>query len=252
MKKDLQDNESLRIAVRFFYFFLLFIFFTEIHAQPNDTVINLDSLHQVISGFGAANIRPWRADMTTAEINTAFGTGDGQIGFTILRLRVPNQQSEFSLNLPTAQAAHSLGVKIIASPWSPPAWMKSNNNIVGGRLNDTSYASYAAHLKSFARYMSDNGVPLYAISVQNEPDVNVNYESCDWNPSEMLKFVKENAASIGINVIAPESFHFDHALSDPILNDPAAVNNVAIFGGHIYGGGLVPYPLAEEKERKSG
>lgn len=59
--------------------------------------------------------------MTTEEINTAFGTGDGQIGFSILRLRVPYRQSEFNFNVPTAQLAHTLGVTLIASPWTPPA-----------------------------------------------------------------------------------------------------------------------------------
>ncbi len=220
---------------------------------PDETLnayIYLDNIQQVIRGFGAANILPWRPDMTTNEANKAFGNGDGQIGFTILRLRIPPDTNEFSLNVATAKLAHSMGVTIIASPWSPPAWMKTNNNIVGGRLNDTSYASYAAHLKSFVDYMAGNGVPIYAVSVQNEPDVSVSYESCSWNASEMLRFVKENAPSIGTKVIAPESFQFQRALSDPLLNDPAAVANFDILGGHIYGGGLAPYPLAESKGKE--
>jgi glucuronoarabinoxylan endo-1,4-beta-xylanase len=250
MKKSLQNNKGLKIAIRSFCFVLMTAFVSEIHAQPNAAVINLDSTHQIIRGFGAANILPWRPDMTTDQITKAFGTGDGQIGFTILRLRVPDQQDEFSLNIPTAQLAYSMGVTIIASPWSPPAWMKSNNNIVGGRLNDTSYASYAAHLKSFVDYMASNGAPLYAISVQNEPDVHVTYESCDWNAEEMLKFVKENAGSIGTKIIAPESADFDKSLSDPMLNDPVGAANLSIIGGHIYGGGLESYPLAESKGKE--
>ncbi|MEJ2614871.1 MAG: T9SS type A sorting domain-containing protein, partial [Ignavibacteriaceae bacterium] len=229
-------------------FFITFV--SGINAQSNIAVINLDSTHQVIRGFGAANILPWRPDMTTDQINKAFGTGDGQIGFTILRLRVPNQQNEFSLNVPTAKLAYSMGVTIIASPWSPPAWMKSNETIVSGRLNDTSYASYALHLKSFVDYMASNDVPLYAISVQNEPDVHVGYESCDWTAGELLKFVKENAAVIGTNIIVPESADFDKSFSDPILNDSAAAANVSIIGGHIYGGGLESYPLAESKGKE--
>jgi len=236
---------------------LTFILFLSACSSPNEpediqktAYIKLDETHQVIRGFGAANILPWRPDMTTDEINKAFGTGNGQIGFSILRLRVPSDTNEFSLNIPTAQLAHSMGVTIIASPWSPPAWMKTNNNIIGGRLNDTSYVSYVAHLKSFADYMANNGVPIYAISVQNEPDVHVSYESCDWNAEQMLRFVKENAPSIGTKVIAPESFQFRRVLSDPLLNDPTALANLDILGGHIYGGGLEPYPLAESKGKE--
>ena len=250
MKKNIRNNKGFKIAFLCFNIVVSFTFISAIQAQSNIAVINLDSTHQIIRGFGAANILPWRPDMTNDQINTAFGTGDGQIGFTIVRLRVPVDQNEFSLNIPTAKLAYSMGVTIIASPWSPPAWMKSNDTTVGGRLNDTSYASYAAHLKSFVDFMAGNGVPLYAISVQNEPDVHVGYESCDWNANELLKFVKENAAVIGTNIIAPESADFDKSLSDPILNDPAAAANLSIIGGHIYGGGLESYPLAESKGKE--
>ena len=213
-------------------------------------VVYLDSTKQVISGFGANNIVPWRPDMTADEIQKAFGTGDGQIGFSVLRLRVPWDQNEFSLNVTTPLAAQNMGVKIIASPWTAPPEMKTNNNIVGGRLSDTSYASYAEHLKSFSDYLAANGIQLSAISVQNEPDVNVNYESMDWNAEEMVRFMKENAPSVGIDVFAPESFNYNHTISDAILNDSVAAANTGFIGGHIYGGGLVPYPLAESKGKE--
>lgn len=239
--------------------FISFVLFTSCNKSvnepddntiPNAAYINLNETHQVIRGFGAANILPWRPDMTTDEINKAFGIGNDQIGFTLLRLRVPSDTSEFSLNVPTAQLAYSMGVTIIASPWSPPAWMKTNNNIVGGRLSDTSYTSYALHLKSFVDYMESNGVPLYAISVQNEPDVTVSYESSDWNASQMLRFVKENTPVIGTKIIAPESYNFSRTISDAILNDPVGAANVSFIGGHIYGGGLQNYPLAESKGKE--
>ena len=225
------------------------IYFTNVNAQ-NSANINLNNTHQIIRGFGAANILPWRPDMTQNEINKAFGTGDGQIGFSILRLRLPSDENSFSINLPTAKAAHSMGVTLIASPWSPPASMKTNNNIVGGELMESRYDDFAAYLKNYADYMSANDAPIYAISVQNEPDVTVTYESCDYNPSQMLKFVKENAQSIGTKVIAPESFQFRRNLSDPLLNDSTACANFDILGGHIYGGGLATYPLAESKGKE--
>jgi len=214
------------------------------------TVVTLDSVHQIIRGFGAANILQWRPDMTDSEIATAFGTGEGQLGFTILRLRVQPNSNEWGINVATAKKAHDMGVLIIASPWSPPASMKTNNNLVDGELREDAYDDYAAHLKSFADFMSNNGVPIYAISVQNEPDVNVTYESCDWNPQQMLKFMRENAHAIGTRVMAPESFQFRRQLSDPILNDSLATANLDILAGHIYGGGLARYPLAEEKGKE--
>lgn len=214
------------------------------------TVVNLDSVQQIIRGFGAANILQWRADMTDAEIETAFGTGEGQLGFTILRLRVQPNSNEWNISVPTAKKAYDMGATIIASPWSPPASMKTNNNLVGGELREDAYDDYAAHLGAFADFMSNNGVPIYAISVQNEPDVTVTYESCDWNASQMLKFMRENASAIKTRVMAPESFQFRRVLSDPILDDSLATANLDILAGHIYGGGLARYPLAEEKGKE--
>jgi glucuronoarabinoxylan endo-1,4-beta-xylanase len=217
---------------------------------PNAAIVYLDSSQQIIRGFGGVNMPGWIADMTADQVNKAFGTGTGQIGMTILRIRVPYDETQFNLEVPTARLAASLGAIIIASPWTPPPSMKSSNNIVGGTLNDGSYAAYAAHLKAFADYMSSNGAPLYAISVQNEPDASVTYESCSWNASQLLNFVKNNAPTIGYRIIVPESENFNHALSDPILNDPVAVSNVFIIGGHIYGGGLASYHLAVSKGKE--
>ncbi|NMB82466.1 MAG: T9SS type A sorting domain-containing protein, partial [Ignavibacteria bacterium] len=211
-----------------------------------------DSTQQIIRGFGAANIVGWRPDMTTSQITKAFGTGDGQLGFSILRLRVPysGTNQDFSQQVPTAKTAYQMGVTIIASPWTPPASMKTNNNIVGGRLKESSYAAYATHLNSFVNYMNNNGVPIYAVSVQNEPDVSVTYESCDWNAAEMTKFLKENGAAIDTKVMAPESFNFNKTISNSILNDSDVEKNVDIICGHLYGGGLEAYPLAASKGKE--
>jgi glucuronoarabinoxylan endo-1,4-beta-xylanase len=220
------------------------------YLPANAAIVHLDSVRQIIRGFGASNIVGWRPDMTSAQVELAFGTGSGQIGFTILRLRIPYNSNDFAAQVPTALLAKDYGVIIIASPWTPPAWMKTNKNIVGGKLSDTSYASYANHLASFVDYMAANDVPLYAVSVQNEPDVTVTYESCDWNAADMLRFARENAPAVGADVMLPESAHFDHSLSDDVLNDSLAAAHIPIIAGHLYGGGLVPYPLAVSKGKE--
>lgn len=210
-----------------------------------------DNPQQIIRGFGAANIVGWRPDMTSDQIQTAFGAGPGQIGFSIMRLRVPPDSTQFNINIPSAQAATAMGVTLIATPWTPPAWMKSNNNPVAGSLNTSSYAAYAAHLKAFADTMANNGAPLYAISVQNEPDANVTYESCSWNGTQFLNFMKSNAPAVGIPVFMPESEGYNHTYSDPTLNDSAAAANTAFIGGHIYGATPSSYSLALSKGKET-
>jgi glucuronoarabinoxylan endo-1,4-beta-xylanase len=60
----------------------------------------------------------------------------------------------------------------------------------------------------------------------------------------MLKFVKERAAEIGTRIIIPESYNFNQSISNMILNDQIAADNVSIIGGHIYSANITSYPLA--------
>jgi len=229
----------------FFIPLLSLIFFTDLYAQKT-AIVDLDSTHQTIRGFGAANILPWRPDMTDSEIETAFGTEEGQLGFTILRLMIEPTSNNWSLNIRTAKKAHDLGVLIFASPWNAPSDMLETVNGLK-RVGYDKYEDYAYHLDDFNIFMEDNGVPIYAISVQNEPDFG---DWTRWTSGEMLTFMRDYASIIGTRVMAPESFQFRHGMSDPILNDSLACSNLGIVGGHIYGGGIAPYPLAESKGKE--
>ncbi|MBU3822219.1 glucuronoxylanase [Flavobacteriaceae bacterium XHP0103] len=202
--------------------------------------------YQLIQGFGGINHPIWRTDLNENERELVFGEGDGKLGFSILRVHVDPDPNLWELELPTAQYAISKGVKVFASPWNAPSQLLDPNSS-HARVLPEKYGEYVDHLNAFNTYMEDNGVPLYAISIQNEPDWG---EWTRWTSEEMLTFMKENAQDIENKVIAPESFQFRRNFSDPILNDPVAVDNVDIIGGHIYGGGLDPYPLAEQKGKE--
>jgi glucuronoarabinoxylan endo-1,4-beta-xylanase len=210
--------------------------------------IDVNSMKQIIRGFGASNVILWRPDMTSSEVETAFGTGNGQIGFSILRIMVESDSNRWSLYLSTVKKAQSLGATIIASPWYAPAEIVETVNNVS-RVRHNKYSEYVAHLNSFLSFMKRNGVNIYGISVQNEPDITENWTS--WTPAEMFTFMKENAGAIkGALVMAPESFQFRRNISDPILNDSTACANTDIICGHIYGAGLASYPLAKAKGKE--
>jgi len=216
--------------------------------QISVATIDINSTQQIIRGFGASNIIYWRPDMTSDQIQTAFGTGDGQLGFTILRIMVEPDSTHWSLYLPTALKAQSMGAIVIASPWYAPSSMDTT---YGGNTHvlHNMYPQYANHLNSFVKYMTKNGVSLYGISIQNEPDITGNWTS--WTANEIFTFMHNYAGSIkGTRVMAPESFHYDRTYSDPILNDSAACANTNIICGHIYGAGLADYPLARQKGKE--
>ena len=209
--------------------------------------VYVDSLLQLVRGFGAANILPWRPDVTASEIEAAFGSEEGQLGFTILRLMVQPDSNQWIMNIASAKKAREMGAIVFASPWNAPPRL---TDTVGTqvRVRPDKYDDYARHLDSFNSFMANNGAPLYAISIQNEPDYASDWTG--WTPAEMLTFMKQYANKIGNLVIAPESFQFRRTMTDPILNDSIACANVDIIGGHIYGGGLAAYPLAEQKKKE--
>ncbi|MCY7579844.1 glycoside hydrolase family 30 beta sandwich domain-containing protein [Bacillus altitudinis] len=215
-----------------------------------DANINLNAERQVIRGFGGMNHPAWIGDLTAPQRETAFGNGQNQLGFSILRIYVDENRNNWSREVATAKRAIEHGALVIASPWNPPSSMVETFNRNGSpakRLNYNQYAAYAQHLNDFVTYMKNNGVNLYAISVQNEPDYA--HEWTWWTPQEILRFMRENAGSINARVIAPESFQYLKNISDPILNDPQALRNMDILGAHLYGTQIsqLPYPLFKQK-----
>ncbi|WP_144494587.1 glycoside hydrolase [Bacillus pumilus] len=222
---------------------------TEVSAA-SDANINVNAERQVIRGFGGMNHPAWIGDLTGPQRETAFGNGQNQLGFSILRISVDENRNNWQREVATAKRAIEHGALVIASPWNPPSHMVETFNRNGAsakRLRYNQYAAYAQHLNDFVTYMKNNGVNLYAISVQNEPDYA--HEWTWWTPQEILRFMRENAGSINARVIAPESFQYLKNISDPILNDSQALRNMDILGAHLYGTQIsqLPYPLFKQK-----
>ncbi|MDT0343668.1 glycoside hydrolase family 30 beta sandwich domain-containing protein [Streptomyces litchfieldiae] len=214
-------------------------------------VINPSAARQTIRGFGGMNHTVWISDLTAAQRDTAFGNGEGQLGFSVLRIPVHENRANWSREVATARRAIEHGATVIASPWNPPSHMVETfvrgSQTDARRLRYDMYGAYAQHLNDFYVFMRDNGVNLYAISVQNEPDYA--HDWTWWTPTEMIRFLRENAGSIGTRIIAPESFQYVKSFSDPILNDAGAMANLDILGAHLYGTpyGNFPYPLFRER-----
>jgi glucuronoarabinoxylan endo-1,4-beta-xylanase len=239
-----------KIQYILFFIGILIATFASQQAISQTSYINLGSSQQTISGFGGMNFPRWISDLTSAQVDKAFGNGIGQIGLSILRISVSPNSNDWYLELPTAQRASSYGAKILGTPWSPPASMKNNYSTIKGELRTDSYGDYADYLSNFANYMSSNGAALYAISVQNEPDWLPDYESCGWSYTQMYNFVRYYADRIPTRVLAAEALGFNHAYTDPILNDATAAAKLDIVGGHLYGSSPSDYPLARNKGKE--
>jgi glucuronoarabinoxylan endo-1,4-beta-xylanase len=214
-------------------------------------VVDPSARRQTIRGFGGMNHPAWAGDLTATQRDTAFGNGTGQLGFSMLRIHVDEDRANWSREVATAKRATEHGAIVFASPWNPPSGMVETfvrgSQTNAKRLRYDMYGAYARHLNDFTQFMKDNGVDLYAISVQNEPDYAQDWTW--WTASEIVRFLRENAGSISTRVIAPESFQYIKSLSDPILNDPTALSNLDVLGAHLYGTPFAnfAYPLFKQK-----
>jgi glucuronoarabinoxylan endo-1,4-beta-xylanase len=211
--------------------------------------------YQKVTGFGGMIDPPsWVGaanQITLAETEKMYSqTG---LGYNIIRMMVYPDQSNWSTDIAVAKKAQDLGAIVFASPWAPPANMTGTRTSSFEATQTTIYLlpafykDYAAHLKAFVDYTSVQGLNLYAMSVQNEPDMNW----CSFTPAEIYSFVKTYGRQLGnTKTMAAESFHFNHDYTDPLLNNTETVNNFDIVGGHIYGGGLNDYPLARQMNKE--
>jgi glucosylceramidase len=91
-----------------------------------------------------------------------------------------------------AAMTYKTDLKVWGSAWSPPAWMKDNNNYAGGHLTWTAQnlTSYALYLEKYVQAYRAEGVNVYAVHVQNEPYANQVFPSCLWDGSQMRDFIK--------------------------------------------------------------
>lgn len=210
--------------------------------------VDFTNLHQEIDGFGAASAG--HGLLNQNELDAAFlNNTSEQMGLSILRVEVTAWGLEsWEVERKNAEEAKKRGARyVMASCWSAPASMKTNNNVAKGSLKESSYADFAAYLKSYREFM---GSSLDIISFQNEPNVRVDYISCDWTPTQMYNFTKNHAAAIGGDVMMPETFNYDIAYSDPVLNDPEAAKNITHIGLHLYGAQMKTYTNAINKKKK--
>jgi glucosylceramidase len=82
---------------------------------------------------------------------------------------------------------------IYASPWSPPAFMKTNNNMLqGGKLKTEFYQAWANYFVKFIHAYEKEGIPIWGLTIQNEPMAVQRWESCIYTAEEERDFLKNN------------------------------------------------------------
>jgi len=139
-----------------------------------------------------------------------------------------------------ARAKH---LTLYASPWSPPAWMKSNNDMLhGGKLLPEYYQSWANFYIKFIEAYEKHGIPVWGITVQNEPMAVQRWESCVYTAEEERDFIKKYLGPVLAKSAVKDKklIAWDHNRdliynrASTILNDTDAAKYVWGIGYHWY------------------
>ena len=201
--------------------------------------VNPEIRYQQVVGFGGMyNPVIWLGgNLITTEEITRMYSPDG-LGYNILRLMVYPNESDWAADVQGAKLAQQYGATIFACPWYCPDALAEKitvNNRQYNHLKKESYQAYTNHLVKYINYMKDNGVNIYAISVQNEPDMEFTF----WYPQEVVDYVKtygDQIKATGVKLMSPEACGMQSEYTDPILNDADAFGKTDIIAGHLYQG----------------
>jgi glucosylceramidase len=142
-----------------------------------------------------------------------------------------------------AEAVRKSGIKLLASPWSPPAWMKTNGDMNhGGQLRAEYREVWARYYAKYFHAMREKGLKIWATTVQNEPAAVQTWDSCIYSAEEEGAFVRDYLgpvlASEGLSDV--KIYIWDHNRDIMVeracgaLSDPAAAQYVYGIANHWY------------------
>ena len=242
-------------------------------------VVDEGRSYQEIVGFGAAltDASAWLIEHKLAPpqrealLQDLFGREPG-IGLSFVRIDMGASDfalrqysyddtppiTNFSIDadraetLPILQRALAINpqLAIMASPWSAPGWMKTSGSMIKGSLRPDAYRPYAEYFRRFVDAYAAAGVPIYAISVQNEP----HYEPDDYpgmrlSPAQRALFVRQYLGPLLAG--RTRILEWDHNWDAPdsplaVLGDSAARRYVSGVAWHCYNGEVSAQSVVHE------
>ncbi len=248
----------------------------EVRPEKRPTVtVDPTQRFQIMVGFGAsvtdasAHLIQTRLTPSAREalLKELFGRDGQGLGFSFTRVTVG--ASDFSLDhysladtpdpalkdfstarmeeyvFPTVRAALTINpdLKVMASPWSAPGWMKTSDSLITGQLKPEHYPTYADYWRLYIRSAADHGVPTDYLSIQNEPDFEPDsYPGMRWPPADRARFIGRHLGpELRAAGIETQILDWDHNWDQPeqpltVLADPVAREFVSGVAWHCYGG----------------
>jgi glucosylceramidase len=242
---------------------------------------------QQMIGFGAAitgssawlinrNLSPGRR----AELMRALFDAERGIGLSFMRLTIgasdfsrgdftyddlPPGHTDYLLEhfslapdtadvIPTVRQALAANpeLRFVASPWTAPAWMKTNERLAGGSLKETAHAAYAAYLHEYVRGYAAAGIAIHALTLQNEPEHGASYPSMLMSPYEQAKLIGGHLGPLFTRTgTSTHILVWDHnwdntAFPLAVLADTSAAPYVSGTAFHCYAGDVASQTIVHD------
>ncbi|MFL0297793.1 glycoside hydrolase family 30 protein [Aquirufa novilacunae] len=232
----------------------------KIKIHPEQSFQSIDGFGFTLTGGSAQLIQQLEPSKRAALLQELFGPN----GISVLRIGVgatdldttvfsyEDKPRKFSLDpskadlIPVLQQIIALNpaIKIMATPWSPPVWMKDNANSKGGSLLEKLYVTYANYLAKYIQAMAKEGINIWALTPQNEPLHPGNNPSMYMSSEMQSKFIKTALGPIFQKQnIQTKIIVYDHNCDHPeyaidLLNDPETRKYVNGSAFHLYNGDI--------------
>ncbi|ADU31746.1 carbohydrate-binding protein [Evansella cellulosilytica] len=249
---------------------------TTIDVNEHTTYQEMDGFGAALSGSSAYLINRLPAEERTELLSELFGNEEEDANFSFLRVTMGASDfntKRFTYNdMPEGETDPDLehftieedadviavlqeivdiqeDIKIMASPWSAPAWMKEPETLNGGRLKEEHYDTYANYFVKFIEAYQEEGIDVYAVTVQNEPHhesgdggSEYGYPTMRMTASAQAEFVKNHLGpAFEENNIDTKIIIWDHNWNEPeypleVLEDDEVKEYVAGTAFHCYAG----------------
>ena len=246
--------------------------YATIEVDESKSFQTIDGFGYTLTGGSVQVINQLNAQKRQDLLKELFDTNENSIALSYLRISIgasdldampfsyndlPNGQTDINLEkfslapnkndvIPMLKEILAINpnIKIMATPWSPPVWMKDNNSFIGGSLQPKYYGVYAQYFVKYIQQMKNEGITIDAITPQNEPLHPGNNPSLLMLASQQADFIKNHlgpafkAAKVTTKIVT-----YDHNCNKPeypieILNDPEANPYVDGSAFHLYEGDI--------------
>lgn len=198
----------------------------------------IEELYSIENGLGAQIVRIAIGACDLSDSDYTYSMSKDE---TLANFSLAGPDADYLIPVLKEIKAVNPGIKILATPWTAPVWMKTNNGYVGGELQKSYYALYAQYFVKYLQAMEAEGLPVWAITPQNEPLHDGNNPSMKFNQEDEYSFVETylgpalaNAGFGHVKIIG-----YDHNCDNKAF--PVRVAQSQYCDGsafHLYGGSI--------------